>query len=116
VASYVLQPCIIRADRFIPNRKEGPVSFDWASLCRTLAPSGQPAALKVLSVLQMGHFVGLVQRPGRDTLTNFVFRNAQGPPGAFQWLLKKDPSFPERVEVVYQVERADRGALIQEAP
>ena len=110
-ASFTLQPCKVWQDRFVPTKGEGPVDFDWPSLCSKLAPKQSVRGLRTLTLLRKGAFVGLVQ--SRLGPANFLFA-PNGQSNSFKYLLRKDPRFGDRVIEVYRVVNVDWGASLEE--
>ncbi len=103
MASFLLQPCHLRGDRFVPS-KEAPIEVSWHDLLDRLAPSKSSKAKNQLrSGMRMGGFVGLTRHSKSPEPCNFVLQN-QDRSGKIGWLLKQDPSFSERLIEVFRIE------------
>lgn len=117
MARFLLQPCKLREDRFVPIKNVGPVEFTWKELVERLAPSRTDKALKSLYFVQPGSFVGLLKHPHprkrEREVVNFVYVG-QGRTGIISGPLAHDPSFANRIIEVYRVEKADRDMKMSE--
>lgn len=105
MANFLLQPCKIRENRFVPTKDEA-VAFDWADLCTRLAPSESVKAKSSLRRAESQGFIGLTRHEASGESCTFVFCN-QDRSNSIDWLIKQDPSFPGRVLEVYRVESID---------
>ena len=105
MASFILQPCRLRADRLVPTKDEV-VTFEWEDLVERLAPSKSLQAKMTLRKLQKGAFIGTTRQAESQSPTNFllVMPDRSGRIGG---LIKQDPSFPERLLEVFQVQSVD---------
>jgi hypothetical protein len=114
VARFVLSPCKLRESRLVAQKGESPVTLNWPELCKLLAPSRDPQAFQVLQLLRAQAFVGLTKHPRGNGVTNFVLLNADRS-GDLKQILKRDPTFGDRLESVYRVEEARWDASVKEA-
>ena len=110
MARFILTPCHIREDRVVPSDEA--VELDWPKLAALLAPSRSHQALMTLRRLKVDTYVGLVKQPDGGT-TNFMFQSPDHT-NDIAWLLKKDPTFPTKLDVIYRVELAQLDAKIEE--
>lgn len=78
--------------------------MDWASLKKTLAPSGTFKAVKNLRGLEKNIYVGTATHPRTGVETNFLFRNHDRSDNSFGWVLQKDPTLEDRIVKLYKVE------------
>lgn len=101
MARFALTPCKLRADRFVPQDGD-PIDLDWRTLCERLAPSRSRTALITLRQVQQGAYVGLVRGPGGPR--TFLLANADRS-GDLTGILKKDPSFADRLLEVWRVDQ-----------
>lgn len=116
-----LQPCKlmvlrnedsqVQAARFV-SRDEEPLVLSWSGLCGLLAPSRERQALVNLRMLQQGAFVGLTKQ-ATGLLSNFIFLN-QDRSNRVEWYLKRDPTFEQRLHVVYRVVGAQWESTVTE--
>lgn len=100
MATFVLRPCRVRHYKLVEDRDAKAVSFDWDELRSLLAPTRSMNALRVLTSIRPGAFIGLV-RTG-SALTNFLLYNPDQT-GDMRQLLKADPGWADRVECAYKV-------------
>jgi len=106
MARFVLQPCAIREARFVPKRKEEPIEFDWPALRARLAPSSSGPAQANLCRLEPLMFVGLIRT--RHGPANFIYQDG-GRRGFAGVLLRKDPTFLDRIVEVFRVVEVEYG-------
>ena len=120
MARFVLTPCRIREDRVVPSGE--PVEMDWPKIAKLLAPSQTSNALMVLRRMRVNAYIGLLKhptdalgtaRPHKGPPTNFLFQN-QDKGNGIGWLLKRNPNFPEQVELLYRVDEATFDARFEE--
>ena len=110
MARFILTPCHLREDRVVPSGD--PVELDWPKLAALLAPSRTQNALMTLRRMKVDQYVGLVKQANGGT-TNFLFQSPDRT-NDIAWLLKKDPAFPTRLDVIYRCELAQLDAKIEE--
>lgn len=114
MARFVLQPCRLREGKFAPVKGAEPVVFDWPKLVEVLAPSHELPALKTLRSMQPGAYVGTTKdKTDQRRLRNFVLLN-QDRSAKLDWILKKDPTFEERLVTVYRVDEVKWESVVQE--
>lgn len=113
MSRFVLQPCRVRDDYFVPTKGEAQVEVNWPELAKRLAPTKEPTALRTLLRLQVGGFVGVRKAPGHAKPTNFFLMNPDRS-GKLGWILKQNPKFGEQVESVFRVEIAEYDASTTE--
>ena len=106
MARFILQPYKIRADNFVPLKDGDDQELTWDELAERLAPAGTVEGLMTLRRLEPGAFVGLARHPANGQVGNFLLLN-QDRSGRITWLLKKDPTFPERLVEVFRVKVAE---------
>lgn len=114
MASFVLQPCHLRDDRFVPSKAE-PITCEWDDLVNRLAPSKSSKAKLTLRQLQRGAFVGTTRHRSSNIPTNFmlVMPDRSGRVGG---LLQQDPSFADRLLEVFQVQSVVWDDKLDEIP
>ena len=100
MANFVLQPCKLKDNRFVPTKEE-PITLDWGDLLTRVAPSKSYKAKLGLRSMKKGAFVGKTRNNGVET--NFIILNADTT-GKVKWLLKQDPTFVNRLIEVFRVE------------
>ena len=103
MAELVLLPCKLRDDWIVPAKGGVPTTFDWDTLAAKLAPPNDPQALRNLRQLQASAFIGLIRSKRDQRPVSFFLLNPDRT-GTVGWLLKKDPSFTDRLLEVYRVE------------
>ena len=113
MTTIVLTPCKLRLDRIVPQKGAESLVLDWRETVKRLAVSGQPTALANLRRMDRGSFVGLA-RDARGQIRNFVLKNPDRS-DKVDWLLARDPSFPDRLVEVYRVEAAQWESTFTEA-
>lgn len=114
MAKFVLQPCKLRQDRFVPIKDAECEEFTWKELALKLAPTTTPSALRTLQYIQAGAFIGLLKHPlNASQEVNFCFV-AQSRTGYLTEVLRRDPTFESRLVTVYRVVEADKGAQLVE--
>ena len=110
MARFILTPCHLREDRVVPSGDA--VELDWPKLAALLAPSRTMNALMTLRRMKVDQYVGLVKVPTGGT-TNFLFQSPDRT-NDIAWLLKKDPTFPATLDVIYRCELAQLDAKMEE--
>ena len=115
MSRFVLKPCRLRDDKLVPEKDAELITMTWRELARKLAPSNRIEALRTLSYVQLGAYVGLLSR-GDLAPSNFCFV-AQDRSGNVSTILKRSPSFARDLREVYQVVEVDRGtAMVESGP
>lgn len=115
MSRFVIMPCRLREDRFVPEKECSPLELDWRELAKKLAPSNRIEALKTLKHIQTGAYVGLLNQGRGRPPSNFVYI-AQDRSGNAAGLIRNDPSFGSKLIEVYKVVEADRGTSFIESP
>lgn len=110
MARFVLQPCRLTKDRFVPT-SDSSVEMGWKQLVERFWQSGAPAGLRNLAFLRPGSFIGLAKTGNK--VSNFILQNDDRS-GDIGRILKKDPGFVKRLTDVYRVEQVDRGSRVEE--
>ncbi len=114
MSTFILQPCKLREDRFVPTKAE-PMQVGWVDLCNRLAPNKSPQALMTLRRLEHSAYVGLALDLKTKNAQNFFLMNFDRS-NRVGWLLKKDPSFSERLIEVYRVDGVTYDSKVEENP
>lgn len=112
MTSLLLTPCKLRNDRIVPVKDVPALRMEWAEIRERLAPSREENALLNLRKLDKGSFVGLL-RAKTGEVRNFILKNPDRS-DTVDWLLEKDPTFPERLIEVFRVEEANWEASMSE--
>jgi hypothetical protein len=114
LARFVLTPCKVRVDRFVPVKGAEPLVLDWGQLKALIAPGGFEEIRK-LKRLQVGAYCGLVTRAktAGPTPATWVLLNSDRS-GKIDWILKNDPAFEHRVVQSYRVDEAKWDAGVSE--
>jgi hypothetical protein len=107
---FLLRPCRLLSDRFVPSAEES-FELDWKGLVRRF--SHGPYAAHTLQRLRTGAYLGMTSNPGSPQPVSFCLYNTDGS-GKIKHVLRKDPSFAERLLEVYQVEEAHWGSRTTE--
>jgi len=109
---FELQPCRVRDDKVVPTGEENLV-FDLAEFVKAFNVSGQRADRVKLRQTRVGGFIGFCtgSRTKRDALF-ILWRPDRG--NEINFLLKRDPTFPERCKVIFKVIEADWGSRMVE--
>ena len=114
LAKFVLHPCHLREDRFAPIKGAVAVTMNWAELVTTLAPSQELDAKMTLRSVSPGSYVGITKdRTDSKKIRNFVILNPDRS-AKLDWLLKKDPSFENRLLQVFRVDEVVWESVVQE--
>ena len=114
MAKFTLTKCKLREDKFVKEAAFDSFSTDWDQLVERLAPSKTKEALMNLRQLQPGAFVGLARdKNNPENIRNFVLLNTDRS-AKLDWVLKKDPSFEDRLIEVYKVEHVQLDATVLE--
>lgn len=103
MARFVLTPCRIRENRVVAF--DDPLTLDWPEVTKLLAPSRSHPAMMTLRRLRVNAYVGLYKAQPKRPQTNFLFQNVSRS-NEIDWLLKKNPDFPDRIEAIYRVDEA----------
>jgi hypothetical protein len=117
---FVLQACKIRGSRFAPQKGVAPEEFDWPQLrARLLPPNLERVrfqqALANLRGMQINSFIGVVKSPRDGKPISFYFCNRDATNPDAEWVVSRDPTFPDRIVEVYRVLEADWGIEFQES-
>lgn len=107
---FVLQPCRVREDRIVPRGE--PVEWTLRELLDNI--TRDPADRRHLrSVVSPGVFVGVCKKSKPPSEAHFSLVSPDRT-NNIEWLLRKDPSFADRVLSVYRVVEADWGTSFEE--
>jgi hypothetical protein len=112
-ATFTLRPCRIRENRIVPQKDAQAVVYPWRELVQKFAPSGTFAACANLQRLRTDYYIGLLQKPGQKVLANFVFLDTEHS-GKLRDVIRKDPTFADRVVEIYRVEQLFWSGGVQE--
>jgi len=109
VPKFVFKSCRVREDRVISEGDEA--VFDIPSLLKKFAPERARRDLIQLRALRVGQYIGIVRgsQSGKP-ITFFLWNNDRT--NRIAWVLKKDPTFPERLIEIYRVEHVDWGSRV----
>lgn len=110
---FVLTPCKLREDRIVPVKDTPTLLLDWNGVLAKLAPNRQPSAMTNLRRMDKGSFIGLARDGKTSQVRNFILKNVDRS-DKVDWLLAKDPSFPDRLVEVYRVEVANWETTVSE--
>lgn len=115
MSKFVLKPARLLQTRLVTSKTDPEFEVDFKQLVKKLVPSDAPVyeRTKVLN-LRHGMFVGKarsLRRPGHATM--FVLFNVDRS-GDIEFVLKKDPSFEQRLLEAYFVETAQYDAKVTE--
>lgn len=114
MAHFILQPCHLREGKFAPIKGTSPKVFTWAELVEALAPSKETRARMTLRRMQPGAYVGTAKdRNDAKMVRNFLLVN-QNRSSQLEWVLKKDPTFENRLISVYRVDEVKWEGVVHE--
>lgn len=116
MACFVLQPCKLREDKFVPLRNEQLVTLtSWADLCRFFGknPKNQrDPGLRTLLSMDTSGYLGILRKPEGGTRIFHLWNRGRG--NKVGWLIKKLPEFPSLLERVYFVQKVEWDAKTTE--
>lgn len=109
-----LRPCKFREGKFAVAAKAEVESLDLAALrARLLLTEDTPLVRSKIACVRPNAYVGIV-RGQEGNQVGFVLLNDDRT-GNCQWLLKKDPTFADRLQEAWKVEAVHlEGAAMQE--
>lgn len=115
MSKFVLKPARLLQTKLVTSKTDPEFEVDFKQLLKRLVPAGAPSyeRTKLLN-LHHGMFVGIsrsIRRPGEKTI--FVLFNVDRS-GDIEFVLKKDPSFEQRLVEAYFVESALYDAKVSE--
>lgn len=115
MATAVLQPCKVRVDRIVVQRRASPISFTLKEILEKFVPLrpnetawSHRRRVRTMASLRSGAFLGLV-RDRKQGLVHFVLLNRDVRSPRFRWLAKKNRMFFRAIEEVYRVESVEWG-------
>jgi len=116
MAEFLLQPFRHRAGRLAPDRRQEPLVLTTEALFEKFSLNKEDKLDQIrVQHMRVGSFVGIsLGRVSREPVC-FVLDNP-GKSHSYAWILKSDPSFDERIQEVYKIERATWDSSIEEVP
>lgn len=113
MSQYTLQPCKLRATRFVETADES-VQLSRRELITKFAVSeNRIMALRNIMSLRAGTYIGLAKHPNNGKPASF-FLWRPDMTGDIGFKLRKDPSFSARLLEVFRVEHVEWDRSIQE--
>lgn len=110
---FVLQPCKLREDRFVPQKDEEPLVIkSIQGLLDKFAPTMYGHRVQ-LRQLRVGAYVGLIKGSRSRKTVPFLVWNPDRS-NRIRWLINQDPEFGDRVLEVYRADTVDWGASVSE--
>lgn len=109
---FVLQPCRIREEKIVAT-KDDPLVLEVTDLFKTLVPSGLREERSLIRGARIGTYLGRCKGSvtGKDVL--LVIYNNDGT-NVIEWVLKRDPTLPDRVTSLFRLDAADWGSSFYE--
>lgn len=106
MARFVLQPCKLREDKFVPLSGEPPtVLSSWEELCKFFErnpKNPRDVGLRALQAMDTSGYLGVLKKPEGGTRIFHLWNRGRG--NKVAWLIKKIPEFPSLLERVYFVQ------------
>lgn len=116
MATFVLQPCKLREDKFVPIRDEPAKTFSsWDDLCKFFERNPRNVrdpGFRTLLAMDTSGYLGVLRRPEGGTRLFHLWNRGKG--NRVAWLIKKIPEFPSLLERVYFVQKVEWDAKTTE--
>lgn len=112
VARFVLQPCKIRENRVVPSGEEN-VVLGLAEFVKKFTITGERQERGKMRAARVGAFIGVCTGSRTKEPTLFVIWR-EDRFADIKFLLRKDPTFPDRCHAIFKVIEADWGSRIEE--
>lgn len=110
MALFKLRPASLRANRIVASETEPSLALSLPEMFQRFAPSGTREAKSNIIKLRPMSFFGLM-KDETGALRNFtIFIPSRD--NKIDWLLRRDPTFSERLVEVYEVETVQLDAKI----
>jgi hypothetical protein len=114
MAQFVLQPYRHRQGKLALDRRQEPLTLNVDELFEKFGLSAQnPLDRLRVQAMKPGAFVGISLGRASQKPVCFVLDNADRSP-SYEWILKRDPTFDERIKEVYRIESALWDSSVQE--
>ena len=107
MAKFTLTRCKLREDKFVPVKGAEPQVWDWPKVVEVLAPSQSPRAFRTLRAVRPQSYICVYKHPKSKRSANLLFQNADPSSNSARFILRKDPTFGDRLEHVFRVEDID---------
>lgn len=114
MAEFVLRPFRHRAGKLAPDRRKEAITLTQEELYARfgLSPHNMLDRVRVQN-MRPGGFVGISIGKVSKKPVCFVLDNADHSP-SYAWILAKDPSFEDRIQEVFRIEKALWDAKVEE--
>jgi len=114
MAEFILQPFRHRAGKLALDRRKEAITLTTQELLDKfgLDTSNQLDRLRIQNI-RPGGFVGISIGKHSKKPVCFVLSNTDKSP-SYEWILVKDPSFEDRIQEVFRVEKALWDAQVEE--
>ena len=115
MAKFVMLPCKVREDRIVPQKGAAPVEMTGLQVIeRFLLDVRQPADLYAFRSLAPESFIGLATSALNGRPVRFYIRNTDLS-GDISWVLKRSPTFADRLLEVWKIDQAEWDSKVLEA-
>jgi len=117
VSEFVLQPFRHRLGKLAPDRRKETLVLTVEEVIEKfgLNPKQQQLDQIRLNHMRPGSYVGIsIGRQSKQPVC-FVLTPPGGVP-SYAWILKQDPTFDDRIQEVYRIEKARWDGKIEEVP
>ena len=114
MAEFVLQPFRHRAGKLALDRRKEAITLTSQELFEKFGlDASNPMDRLRVQHMRPGGFVGISIGRASQQPVCFVLDNVDRSP-SYEWVLQKDPSFEDRIQEVFRIERALRDAKVEE--
>lgn len=114
MAEFVLQPFRHRAGKFALDRRKEAITLTSQELFEKFGlDAANPVDRLRVQHMRPGGFVGISIGRNSQKPVCFVLSNADRSP-SYAWILNKDPSFEDRIQEVFRIEKALWDAKVEE--